>query len=120
MLSYKDNASGAEVTDKPPKPRETPSRILLFRPRTHPGIHKHAGPRQQASPRDLTKYESGADADDYRHRMMLNLVAFAVIVVLTAAGIWLAEAMSALRKNQDCALAGRRACAPAELSVGNP
>ena len=32
----------------------------------------------------------GAEPDDYRHRMLANLAAFAFTVALTAIGIWLA------------------------------
>jgi hypothetical protein len=44
--------------------------------------------------------------------MITNAIAFIFIVMLTAAGVWLAETLSAIRKNQDCLLQGRRNCAP--------
>ncbi len=59
---------------------------------------------------DLRKYERDAEPDDYARRMIINVAAFAFIVVLTLAGIWLAEQMASLRKHQDCALAGRTNC----------
>jgi hypothetical protein len=43
--------------------------------------------------------------------MLVNVAAFAFICVLTAAGVWLADNLAALRKTQDCLLSGRRNCA---------
>ena len=39
----------------------------------------------------LTKYESDGQEDDYRHRMLVNLLALVVIVALVATGVWLAS-----------------------------
>jgi hypothetical protein len=60
---------------------------------------------------DLRKYERDSEPDDYGRRMVINVIAFAFIVVLTLAGIWLADQMALLRKHQDCALSGRKNCA---------
>jgi hypothetical protein len=65
---------------------------------------------------DLAKFERGGEADDYRHRMMVNTAAFLFVVALIGAGIWLADTMAAMRRNQDCVLAGHRNCAPIELT----
>ncbi len=59
---------------------------------------------------DLRKYERGTEPDDYSRRMVINAAAFAFIVVLTLAGIWLAEQFALLQKNQDCAVSGRKNC----------
>lgn len=59
---------------------------------------------------DLRKYERSAEPDDYRRRMIINVVAFTFIVALTLAGIWLADQLALLRKHQDCALSGRKIC----------
>ena len=88
-------------------------RVLKFRPRTsaHP---PGRAPQQDAkgNAEDLSRYERPRDeADDFRHRMLANLAAFAFTVALTAIGIWLAMAIADLRKNQDCVLMGRRDCA---------
>jgi hypothetical protein len=64
---------------------------------------------------DLAKYEQGTEADDYRHRMMVNMVAFVFVIVLIGAGLWLADTMARMRKNQDCVLSGRRNCSPVEV-----
>ena len=65
---------------------------------------------------DLAKYERDEGTDDYRHRMIVNVVAFAFIVALIGAGLWLADTMAQMRKNQDCVLSGRRGCTPVEVT----
>ena len=47
--------------------------------------------------------------------MIVNVVAFVFVIGLIAAGLWLAETMAAMRKNQDCVLSGRRGCTPVEV-----
>ena len=91
-------------------------RVLKFRPRNSaqpPGQREAAGqtnPRQE--PNDLSRYERPRDEpDDFRHRMLANVAAFAFTVALTAIGIWLAMSIADLRKTQDCVLMGRRDCA---------
>lgn len=87
-------------------------RVVRFRPRTSaqpPGRNQQES-RHEA--RDLSAYErKGDEPDDFRHRMLANLAAFAFTVALTAIGIWLAVSIAELRKNQDCVLMGRRDCA---------
>ena len=74
---------------------------------------------------DLSRYERPRDEpDDFRHRMLANIAAFAFTVALTAIGIWLAMSIADLRKTQDCVLMGRRDCArisvtPQGLTAGN-
>jgi hypothetical protein len=60
---------------------------------------------------DLAAFERTPERDDYVHRMIVNALALVFTVALTAAGIWLADSMASLRKNQDCALIGRADCA---------
>jgi hypothetical protein len=62
-------------------------------------------------PNDLSRYERPRDEpDDFRHRMLANIAAFAFTVALTAIGIWLAMSIADLRRTQDCVLMGRRDC----------
>jgi hypothetical protein len=89
-------------------------RVLKFRPRTMakpPGQNDEPSDiRQQAS--DLSRYERNREEpDDFRHRMLANMAAFAFTVALIAIGIWLAMSIADLRKTQDCVLMGRRDCA---------
>ncbi len=91
-------------------------RIVLFPSRPSPDKAKRRREAGQADVHkaavdDLRKYERGAEPDDYRRRMITNVAAFAFIVVLTLAGIWLAEEFALLQKNQDCAFSGRKNCA---------
>ena len=94
-------------------------RVLKFRPRTMahpPGGHEAASEVQAhdtgRAANDLSRYERDRDEpDDFRHRMLANLAAFAFTVALTAIGIWLAMSIADLRKTQDCVLMGRRDCA---------
>jgi hypothetical protein len=67
---------------------------------------------------DLTKYERSDDADDYRHRMITNLIALLFTVLLVIGGIWIANKMAEMRTNQDCVLTGRRGCTPVEVPPG--
>ena len=96
-------------------------RVLKFRPRTlahPPGRRGDRGDQTQREntrqePNDLSRYERDRDEpDDFRHRMLANVAAFAFTVALMAIGIWLAMSISDLRKTQDCVLMGRRDCAP--------
>jgi hypothetical protein len=57
------------------------------------------------------------EADDYRHRMIANALAFIACVVLVVVGVWIADTMAQMRKNQDCVLSGRRGCTPVDVPV---
>jgi len=61
---------------------------------------------------DLAKYERNEGPDDYRHRMLINGAALLFVVALSAAGLWIADTMADMRKNQDCVLSGRSGCTP--------
>lgn len=107
-------------SQRPIPPDEDEHRVLKFRPRTsaqppggraEPGQPAHRDDIRQ-EPNDLSRYERDRDeADDFRHRMLANVAAFAFTVALTAIGIWLAMSIADLRKTQDCVLMGRRDCA---------
>jgi len=43
---------------------------------------------------DLTKYEFPDRDDDYRHRMIVNVFAFAYAILLIIAGVWIASMMA--------------------------
>jgi hypothetical protein len=86
--------------------------VVNFR---RPGRHAPQG-TAPSSPDDFSKFEQGAEADDYRHRMIVNVVAFIFIIGLIGVGYWLADTMAKMRKNQDCVLSGRRGCTPVEVN----
>jgi hypothetical protein len=111
----------ADVKTQQPIAPEDEHRVLKFRPRTlaHPpgqrGQFARSAPPENArqEPNDLSRYERDrAEPDDFRHRMLANIAAFAFTVALTAIGIWLAMSIADLRRTQDCVLMGRRDCAP--------
>ena len=94
---------------------EQEHRVLQFRPRTvipAPGPRNSNEPgRQFEAASDLSRYERDREeADDYRHRMLANVAAFAFTIALLAIGIWLAMSIADLRRTQDCVLMGRRDC----------
>lgn len=100
---------------EPPAP-EPGARILNFRRRT--GAPTAGGPIKgpdRETTDDLAKYSRDDTPDDYRHRMTVNAIAFAFVVLLGLAGYWLADTMATMRKNQDCVLTGRRGCTPIEV-----
>jgi hypothetical protein len=100
-------------------------RVLPFRPRNATSDAGHgshgsltAGEPAASPVKDLSKYEAGGDSEDnYRHRMMVNLAALLVTVVLSIAGVWLAIEIVDMRKTQDCVLSGRRNCMPIDVKT---
>ena len=103
-----------------PKAPEDEFQVVPFRARGlgASGETRHR-PQPPASPiESLAKYEGGEEQEDtYRHRMMVNLAALAVTVVLALAGVWLAMQIAELRKNEDCVLIGRRNCNPIDVNT---
>ena len=93
-----------------------PGRISLIAGKRR---RKDVGKLQEAGVADLRKYERGVEPDDYPHRMMINAVAFAFIVLLTFAGIWLAEQLALSRKQQDCISSGRKNCVDIDAQIRN-
>ena len=93
--------------------------MLQFRPRNAaltPGWRRDMNARLEQNnaspePNDLSRYEQPREEpDDFRHRMLANIAAFAFTVALLAIGIWLAMSIANLRRTQDCVLMGRRDC----------
>jgi hypothetical protein len=88
--------------------------VLKFRPRGS----TFTRPLSPPSPvEDLSKFEPHDEPDDYRHRMLMNLAALAATTFLVVAGIWIANTMAQMRKNQDCVLTGRRGCTPVDVPL---
>jgi hypothetical protein len=115
-----DLSESAALKSQRPIAAEDEHRVLQFRPRAaaHPrGLRGETAvpPRpEKVAPEslDLSRYERPQEEpDDFRHRMLANIAAFAFTVALTAIGIWLAMSIADMRKTQDCVLMGRRDCA---------
>jgi hypothetical protein len=91
----------------PSPPSSQEGRVLRFRRRPSRAPTPVAG---------LDRYQrTGRDEDNYRHRMLVNLAAFVFVAGLIGAGVWLADTMATMRKNQDCVLAGHRNCTPVDI-----
>ena len=98
-----------------PSPSESEGRVLPFRPRGAP--FARPVPRPPTVP-DLEKYERAQnEPDDFRHRMVMNGLALVVTVALVSAGIWIADVMAQMRKDQDCVLTGRPGCTHVDMPV---
>jgi hypothetical protein len=86
-------------------PNQESGRVVPFRPRAG-----SSGRSLRFSPvNDLRQYEATRD-DDFRHRMMMNVIAAAIALVLVGCGLWLTDAIVKVRKAQDCVLSGRSNC----------
>jgi hypothetical protein len=67
---------------------------------------------------DFAQFELERDEIvDYRRRMLMNAIAAAVVILLIGAGVWIADTIADLQRNQDCVLQGRVNCAPIELPL---
>jgi len=95
-------------------PPDDHGRVVPFRQRGLPRWRWPTPIRGSLPIRDLADYERTETADDYRHRMTMNLLGLLVTIVLVVAGIWIVDKIAELRKNQDCYLSGRRNCTPIE------
>jgi hypothetical protein len=95
------------------RPEDEAARILRFRHRRSDELDGPAGREKPVE--GLDRYEHDEDADDYRHRMLVNVAAFLLVGGLIGAGLWIANTMAEMRKNQDCALQGRRNCTPIDV-----
>ena len=93
-----------------PSPGDSEHQVVSFR-----SGRPLPSPPAPAPVEDLAKYQRSEAPDDYRHRMIVNVAAFVFVVGLIGAGLWLADTMARLRKDQDCALTGRRGCMPVEV-----
>lgn len=96
----------------PSSSSERESRVVMF-PRARRAAR--LGSAAPSPVNDLAKFERDEGIDDYRHRMKVNLAAFMVVLALIGAGLWLAETMAEIRKNEDCVLSGRHGCMPIEV-----
>ena len=47
----------------------------------------------------------------------MNLIALAILVSLVGLGVWIADTISDLQREQDCLVQGRSNCAPIEVPI---
>lgn len=96
---------------------EAGSRVVPFRRRAS----KTRAPVHALQPADaLARYARGSETDDYRHRMLVNAAAFLFVLGLIGAGLWLADSMAELQRDQDCVLAGHRNCLQIDVRPNHP
>lgn len=97
------------------------AQVLQFRPR----VAERLGSREFPTvPQDdafdyLAQYEQDQEEDqnvNYPHRMLMNAIAVAVVAMLIGVGVWLADTIADMERDQDCVLQGRQNCAPIELA----
>jgi hypothetical protein len=102
-----------------PNPTHESAAVLKFEPRRRfrrqpPPLH--AVIDSEAEPLDdLAQYEDEDIHIDYRHRMLMNVIALGIVTVLVGAGVWIADIISDMEKVQDCAMQGRQNCAPIQV-----
>ncbi len=105
------------MTSDTPRPDDKKGRVVPFarrgkgRPRTTTNA-----PSGDEAIEDVGKYARG-QPDNYRQRMTNNVLAFGFCILLVAVGIWLANTIAEMRRNQDCVLSGRRNCANVSVPV---
>lgn len=76
---------------------------------------------------DLAQYEQAREQDqdlqdldeviNYRQRTLMNVIAMVVITFLVSTGVWLADTIGDMERDQDCMMQGRVNCAPLELAL---
>jgi len=115
----------AEETVEGGAPRS--AQVLQFRPRqraAEPSLAAPyaAGPDDEALLDDLSRYEQAREDEpvNYARRMLMNVIAIAVVTVLIGVGVWLADTIAQMERDQDCVLQGRHNCAPIEVPVARP
>jgi len=101
------------MTSQKQSKNEGPSGVLPFRPRASRSWNDKLRLREPRSPvNDLSRYSRSPEQDDYRHRMLVNLLAFLVLSLLVCWGIWLTDNISPRAQVRDCVLIDRTNCAP--------
>jgi hypothetical protein len=102
------------MTAQEPLRYEERGRVLPFRPRAVRPRNDNKLRREQArSPvPDLSRFQGLPEDEDYKHRMLMNALAFVVLSVMVFFGVWIADNMTERTKVQDCVLLGRNNCAP--------
>ncbi|HUC48300.1 MAG TPA: hypothetical protein VMA30_02880 [Xanthobacteraceae bacterium] len=93
-------------------------RVLPFRrpgrPPAKPFTIVDTAPRSAPSTDDsFARYEADRDEPiSDRQRMLMNLIAIAVVVFLISLGVWIADTIQISTAREDCALQGRTNCEP--------
>lgn len=116
------NRTGSQATISRPNPHKADGlgQVVPFR---RPGRPLPLQPTvsDEAEIDDLAAFEQDRDEPDaeefvdYRQRMFMNVIALAVVTLLVSTGVWLADTIAGMERDQDCVMQGRVNCAPIEL-----
>jgi hypothetical protein len=98
------------------KQAESTGQVVHFRPRRRPIQPLFPGPADTAADDDLAQYEQD-EKINYRQRMLMNVIAVVIVTLLVGIGVWIADTIAEMEKDQDCLLQGRGNCAPIEVPV---
>jgi hypothetical protein len=97
------------------------AQVLQFRPRVLDRLAAHESSETLGAEfDDFAQYERDQAEDEnlnHPRRMLMNGIAVAVVTVLIGVGVWLADTIADMERDQDCVLQGRQNCAPVELAV---
>jgi hypothetical protein len=126
LSAMRDGSS--KLAHEPPEPEATlhSGQVLQFRPRARfaerpfsasPTLANESVDHDSRLLDDLSRYEQDAEDEpiNYRHRMLMNVMAVVVVTVLVGVGVWLADTIAEMERKQDCVLQGRQNCAPIEI-----
>ena len=100
-------------------PDNEKGRVLPFQRRGQMRAHNASRVTQGEPVEGVEKY-AVSEPDNYRQRMINNGLAFAFVLLLVAVGVWLADTIAEMRRNQDCVLSGRRNCAQVNVPPTGP
>jgi hypothetical protein len=119
--------NGLQVAGNRPDPQRTDEfgQVLRFRRRPGPPLVPDARVRpddpETGSAGELARYEQEqGEPVDYRQRMVMNVIAIAIVTCLVGAGVWIADTIAAIGNDQDCVMQGRSNCAPIEAPAPKP
>ena len=109
-----------------PEVTQHTAQVLQFRPRGRsaerpvtgsPSLLNEHVDHESKLLQDLARYERDAEDEpiNYRHRMFMNVIAVVIVTVLVGIGVWLADTIAQMERDQDCVLQGRQNCAPIEI-----
>ncbi len=92
------------------RPGQSPVKPFTIVDTATPGAHK--------ADESLAHYEEDREEPlDERQRMLMNLIAVGIVVLLISLGVWIADAIQISSQNADCLLQGRTNCAPIDLQA---
>jgi hypothetical protein len=126
MLDSMQDRSSRLVEDKAQDGAPRTAQVLQFRPRQRAPEPSLADPDAAESDEglldDLSRYEQERDEEpvNYARRMLMNVIAIVVVAILIAVGVWLADTIAQMERDQDCVLQGRHNCAPIEIPMARP